>query len=58
MFLEILVRFLPSQTQYTFARSIFTPADKIPLSNGAEAWYGYYQSFRPAKGKPFQTQAA
>ncbi|EPB92043.1 hypothetical protein HMPREF1544_01107 [Mucor circinelloides 1006PhL] len=50
MFLEILVRFLPSQTQYTFARSIFTPADKIPLSNGAEAWYGYYQSFRPAKG--------
>lgn len=51
MLLDILVRFLPSQTQFTYNRSIFTAADKVPLSNGAEVWYGHYQSLRPAKGK-------
>lgn len=53
MLLDILVRFLPSQTQFTYNRSIFTPIDKAPLSNGAEVWYGYHQSFRPAQGNMF-----
>ncbi|KAK4517551.1 uncharacterized protein ATC70_000891 [Mucor velutinosus] len=51
MLLDILIRFLPSQTQFTFNRSIFSSDNKVPLSNGAEVWYGCYQSFRPAQGK-------
>lgn len=51
MLLDILVRFLPSQSQFTYNRSIFTPTDRVPISNGVEVWYGYYQSLRPAQGK-------
>jgi eukaryotic translation initiation factor 2C len=51
MVLDILVRFVPSLIYFTFGRSIFTPTDKTPFPNGAEAWHGFYQSVRPAKGK-------
>ncbi|CEP13223.1 hypothetical protein [Parasitella parasitica] len=51
MVLDILVRFLPSLVHFTFGRSILTPTDKTPLPNGAEAWHGFYQSVRPAKGR-------
>ncbi|KAF1807456.1 hypothetical protein FB192DRAFT_1465653 [Mucor lusitanicus] len=53
MLLDILVRFLPSQSQFTYNRSIFTPTDRVPISNGVEVWYGYYQSLRPAQGNMF-----
>ncbi|KAL9555283.1 hypothetical protein MBANPS3_002436 [Mucor bainieri] len=50
MLLDILLRYMPSQTHFTFNRSIFDATDRVPLTNGAEVWHGYYQSVRPAQG--------
>ena len=51
MFLDILIRHVPSTMHATVGRSFFTPAEKRPLPGGAEVWQGYYQSARPGVGK-------
>ncbi|KAL9541442.1 hypothetical protein MBANPS3_009125 [Mucor bainieri] len=51
MVLDNLIRHQPSQTHFTFGRSIFTTEGRRPLPNGAELWQGFYQSVRPAAGK-------
>lgn len=51
MFLDILIRHVPSTIYATVGRSFFTPQDSRPLPNGAEVWQGFYQSARPGIGK-------
>ncbi|KAI9320095.1 Piwi domain-containing protein [Dichotomocladium elegans] len=53
MFLDILIRHVPSTTYATVGRSFFIPNDKRALPGGAEVWQGYYQSARPGVGKMF-----
>ncbi|KAL7312476.1 hypothetical protein PS15m_008231 [Mucor circinelloides] len=51
MVLDNLIRQQPSQTHYTFGRSIFSTEGRRPLPNGVELWQGFYQSVRPTAGK-------
>ncbi|KAI8330896.1 Piwi domain-containing protein [Chlamydoabsidia padenii] len=51
MVLDILIGHAPSLLYPTVGRSFFTPQGSFPLSNGAVAWQGYYQSARPTPGK-------
>ncbi|KAI9497727.1 Piwi domain-containing protein [Zychaea mexicana] len=53
MFLDILIRHVPSTMHATVGRSFFTPAERRPLPGGAEVWQGYYQSARPGVGKMY-----
>lgn len=50
MVLDNLIRHQPSQTHYTFGRSIFSTEGRRPLPNGVELWQGFYQSVRPTAG--------
>lgn len=51
MFLDILIRHVPSTIYSTVGRSFYTPQDSKPLPGGAEVWQGFYQSARPGVGK-------
>ncbi|KAL5236624.1 hypothetical protein ACI65C_004034 [Semiaphis heraclei] len=52
MALDVVMRQLPSMTYTPIGRSFFSPPeDYHPLGGGREVWYGFYQSFQPAKWK-------
>ena len=51
MFLDILIRHVPSTIYASVGRSFYTDKDKRALPGGAEVWQGFYQSARPGVGK-------
>ncbi|GBB93582.1 hypothetical protein RclHR1_00220016 [Rhizophagus clarus] len=51
MAMDVIIRHRPSIVHTTVGRSFYTPQDASPLTGGAEAWQGYYQSARPTMGR-------
>lgn len=49
--LDVVLRTTPIATCTTIGSSFFSGKNTVPLDAGAEIWFGYHQSLRPAHGR-------